>query len=351
MRLESFHDLIAAYLDTLTGRTQTNQRIVAKQWLLTLTTLPTRTEILAPHKAKGQGHFESGASSANTELALLRAACRWGIYQECWEGGDPTVGIKKWQTPRRKRVAKFDELTRLLEYFDRAFTDREILDRALFGLMLFTGCRPGEARTAPLHAITQYGDMGAWIKGKTKTGETQEIPLPTQLMPWIDAWKAIRPTVPASPYLFPGGKLNQPVGLECIVQHWHDLSLLLGLHGLWNYDLRPTLACYLSNELGYDDVTIRAILNHADGSSLGHYCFKSFDSLKQPIQAYANWLCALKQEPAGNRDEPAPLHRRPVIPIPASPPPPSPVLVPPVAEVSDEKDPPILSAREGEVLA
>jgi len=135
------------------------------------------------------------------------------------------------------------------------------------------------------------------------------------------------------------------------VQHWHDLSLLLGLHGLWNYDLRRTLACYLSNELGYDDVTIRAILNHADGSSLGHYCFKSFDSLKQPIQAYADWLWALKQEPAGARDEPAPLHRRPVVPFPVHPLPPPPVLVPPVAEVSDEKDPPTLSAREGEVLA
>jgi len=80
MRIDSFPNLIAAYLDTLKGRTQTNQRLVAKQWLLTLTAVPTRTEIMARHKAKGQGHFEAGASSANTELALLRAACRWGMY-------------------------------------------------------------------------------------------------------------------------------------------------------------------------------------------------------------------------------------------------------------------------------
>ena len=65
--------------------------------------------------------------------------------------------------------------------------------------------------------------------------------------------------------------------------------------GLWNYDLRRTLACYLSDELHYDDVTIWAVLNHSDGSGLSHYCFKSFDSLAKPIQEYAAWLWRLRQ--------------------------------------------------------
>ena len=106
---------------------------VASQWIFTLTTTPTRAEILARHLAICAGHFEPGATKANTELALIRAAVRWGAYQERWNGGDPTVGIKKWRTPKRKRTGKFDELRKLLGYFSRASTDVEIRDRALLG--------------------------------------------------------------------------------------------------------------------------------------------------------------------------------------------------------------------------
>jgi hypothetical protein len=43
----------------------------------------------------------------------------------------------------------------LLAYFDDAQTEEEIRWRALFGLMVFTGCRPSEARRARPDAITQ----------------------------------------------------------------------------------------------------------------------------------------------------------------------------------------------------
>jgi len=56
-------------------------------------------------------------------------------------------------------------------------------------------------------------------------------------------------------------------------------------------------------------------------------------------------LWALKSEPTDHRrDEPAPMHVRPVIAIPASPPPQPPAIVP------DQQEPPTLTAREGEVL-
>jgi hypothetical protein len=72
---------------------------------------------------------------------------------------------------------------------------------------------------------------------------------------------------------------NSPCQRRC----WSDESdTRLGITGLWTYDLRRTLATSMSNELGYDDSTIRAILNHNDTSALGHYRFKSFDSLIKP---------------------------------------------------------------------
>ena len=65
---------------------------------------------------------------------------------------------------------------------------------------------------------------------------------------------------------------------------------------LWSYDLRRTIACYLSNELHADDKTIQAILNHYDGRALSHYVHKTFDSVTSVIQGYADWLWKLKRE-------------------------------------------------------
>lgn len=293
MMYHHFPDLIAAYLATLKGRTQMNSRLVAAQWMRTLSQTPTRKEILARHLAKGQGHFQPGASQANTELALMRSACLWGLYQECWDGGDPTAGVKKWQTPRRKRVAKHQEIRVLLDYFEQATDEKALRDRAIFGLMLFTGCRPGEARTAKLDSITVYGEMGCWKKGKTKNGEEYEVPLPAQLMPWIAAWKAVRQLDRPNPYLFPGQSFNQPIGLGWVVHRWHELRLMLRIQGLWNYDLRRSLATHMSNELNYSDAKIDAILGHEKTSSLGHYLHVSFDAMTGPIQHYADWLCGL----------------------------------------------------------
>lgn len=350
MIINSFVDLITAYLETLRGRASHPKMLsVAAPWIATLDHTPTRAEILARQHAICAGHFQPNATKANKELALIRAACRWGLYQERWTGGDPTLGLKKWKTPKRRRTGKFDELRKVLGYFDRASNEVEIRDRALYGLMLFTGCRPSEARMARLDAITPYGEMGCWLKGRTKTGENQELPLPTQLMPWLAAWKAIRPNN-VSPYLFGGQRMGEAMTATMVTLRWHDLRLILGIHGLWNYDLRRTLATSMSNELGYDDATIRAILNHSDGSALGHYCFKSFDSLTDPIQRYADWLCALKESRV-SVSEPAPLAPTRTEPIQAAPVPTPSSTPPPVREPARHQTMRPLTGRERQILA
>ena len=319
MMLESFPDLITAYLEEhLRGKASYQNTVgAAAPWIRTLTTTPTRAEILARQRALGAGHFQPNATKGNKEIALIRAACRWGLYQERWLGGDPTLGIKKWQSPKRRRTGKFDELRKLLGYFDRAASKEEIRDRALYGLMLFSGCRPSEARMAKLDAITAYGAMGCWNKGKTKNGETQELPLPTHYMPWLAAWKAIRPTLRPSPYLFPDEAYGEPLTSDFVRRRWHELRLILSIHGLWTYDLRRTLASYLSNELKVDDSTIRAILNHNDTSALSHYRHKTFDSLTDPIQYYADWLWSLKEAAKSEILDPAPIPNQQALPIPA----------------------------------
>src|SRR5437868_13977975 len=145
--LESFADLITAYFEEhLKGKASYGRRLaMAAPWIRTRTQTPTRAEMLARHKLKGHDHFEKVSAQANEELALVRAACRWGIYHNRWTGGDPTLGIKKWKRPRRNHPAKHGEIIMLREHLMKEPRhETHICDRALFGLMFFTGCRPGE---------------------------------------------------------------------------------------------------------------------------------------------------------------------------------------------------------------
>jgi integrase len=88
----------------------------------------------------------------------------------------------QFKTRKRTRVTKFQENIALHAYFARAETAIEIRDRAMFGFMWCTGCRPNEATTALLNAITPYGEMGCWNKGQTKNGQEYEVPVPSQSM-------------------------------------------------------------------------------------------------------------------------------------------------------------------------
>jgi integrase len=95
---------------------------------------------------------------------------------------------------------------------------------------------------------------------------------------WLDAWLRVRPDHDLSeqnPHLFPGFSRQAPITETTFRIHWADLHVKLGMPGLWTYYLRRTLACYLGNELHYDDATIRAVLNHYDGTALSHYYLRT----------------------------------------------------------------------------
>lgn len=308
----TYFELMVAYIESLRGRTSYERAFqCASQWIFKQTQSPTRAEILTRHRTKGKGDFQPGCQQANKELSIQRAAFRWGLYHEAWLGGDPTMGIKRWKARKRKRIARFLEIGALLKMFEGARRDMEVRNRALIGLELFTGCRQIEARTARMGSIVPYGDMGCWHKGKTKNGEDHEIPVPRQAMEWLEAWLTIRAgdaRYDGSPYIFPGTDPQKPFSDHGLRHWWRDICAELGLSGLWNYDLRRTLATYLGNELNYPDKKIQAILNHYDGRALGHYYHVSFDALVPVLQHYADWLTNLKEAPHALPSHPVAHH-------------------------------------------
>lgn len=290
----TFLALIEGYLHSLEGKSGWSKTVyVAKEWILTRSEMPTSRIIKERMHAICAGDFQPNATKANKELALIRAACNWGTYEELWTGGNPTKGIKKFRTPKRKRIGKLEELRTILRALDRVPDDActsDKRDRALFGLMIVTGCRPCEARQALRTRIAPYGpNMGSWQKGTTKNGDPQDLPIPSQVMQWLAE-------VPiCGPFYFshtPGAPLDD----STVRKHWAQLRKRLQITGLWNYDLRRTLATYLQTELHQSDSTVQAILNHYDGRALAHYVHPPFDFLATVIQSYADWLWSLTIE-------------------------------------------------------
>ena len=124
MGYETFHDLMLGYLATLEGRASSHEHAPGREpWILTLDHTPTRKDILSAIARRGAGHCQPGATTANTELKLMKAAFRWGIYQELWTGNDPTMGVTPWETPARKDIFKHQQFVTLLTYFREATTE------------------------------------------------------------------------------------------------------------------------------------------------------------------------------------------------------------------------------------
>lgn len=303
----TYFDLMTAYLESLKDKATYDRSFrVASQWILRQAETPTRARLIARMVEKGRGDYQPGCQQANKELAIQRAAFRWGMYHDTWHGGDPTAGIKKFKTKKRKRIAKFLEVRALLDFFSFAETETDLRNRALYGVALLTGCRPSEVRTSRLGSIIPYGTGGAWNKGQTKTGEDHEIPLPSQAMRWVQRWLQVRQLnarYKRSPWIFPGQDPSEPIGEDAVRKGWQDIREALRLDGLWNYDLRRTLASYMSNELGQSDIRVQAILNHSDGRALSHYCHVSFDAMVGILQGYADWLFGLQkpEEPVNRK--------------------------------------------------
>lgn len=299
MFYSDFPQLIGAYLnEKLKDKPKRPVAVrVASQWISLLTETPTRTQLMERQEAKA--HVPS---QANSELALVRAACRWGLYKDRWNGGDPTAGIHKLKTRERWETVDQEHLKAIIQHWHTAATLTELRDRALFGIMLFTGCRPSEIRRAELDSIKPYGTMGCWRKPTTKTGEPHKIPVPSQVMGWLRAWMEVRSLVDGrgqNPFIFPGLGDQEPLAESSVRLRWARLCRLVGMVGAWNYDLRRTMANNLGNKLHYDIKTVRAVLNHHDGESDSHYYRVDFDALTTVVQHYAEWVFGLGVGSAG----------------------------------------------------
>lgn len=298
MNTLTFPQLVEWYLHSLEKKPCYRRTLsLAKPWILTLKECPTRKDVLARHaRVDLDGHPTTGdyqdlAAVANKEITLLSTLIRAGLYRELWDGPNPADRIRMWKMPDRIETLNEQDIAALLTYFEAADTLRERVDRAIFGLLLCTGCRPSEARLAKKADLRHYGRMGILTKHKTKTNRKQEVPVPAQLMTWIS-------TLPStdSEFLFSNAD-GGPWSEDFLRDRWHAIRTDLGLAHLWTYDFRRSLATHLPAVQHVPDSMVKAILNHKTGTTQDHYTHYRIDSLCPIIQAYADWMWSLKQSP------------------------------------------------------
>lgn len=198
-------------------------------------------------------------TKANRLHSLMRRvfnlAIQWG-----WIEINPARGIERNPEEKRERYLTSAEISRLLGALE-AHHERSSCDAIT--LMLYTGCRRGEALNATWDQFDEQ--LGIWTKpaSATKQRKLHRVPLSGSARRLLLA----RKTATESNFVFPSrtGK-----ALTDIKRTWTAVSSDAGLSGVRLHDLRHTFAS-LAVSAGHSLPLIGAMLGHSQTQTTARY--------------------------------------------------------------------------------
>jgi integrase len=192
----------------------------------------------------------SGRIHANREHASVRA-CLEAAVRAGFLTDNPAARVKKLpENPPRQRVLTDEELTRVLAAAD-ALPDP--VDRALFSVLIGTGCRKSEVLGAKWEDLDL--EQGVWRLPSPKAGRLQTIPLPRALVITIGA-------LPRSgPWVFPShrGPAKRRVEVRDL---WAGILASADVSGVTLHDLRRTYGLRVAKRAGI--LAASRLLRHSD---------------------------------------------------------------------------------------
>lgn len=214
-----------------------------------------------------------GKGAANHLLRLLRTvfnkAIGWG-----WEGRNPVVGIKEFQSQSRDRFLESNELPRL---FASLIAEPNETIRDFFLMCLLTGARKGNVEAMRWDQINF--DSMTWRIPKTKTGDAQVIPLPTQAIELLNNRSAA-----GSPWVFPSsGKTGHLVSPRKAWLRILDRAEITDSRGTTIHDLRRSLGSWQA-ATGANLSIISKTLNHKNISTTQIYARLGIDPVRSSMQ-------------------------------------------------------------------
>jgi integrase/recombinase XerC/integrase/recombinase XerD len=147
---------------------------------------------------------EYSAASVNLKLSALRSFLDYCVKSGMVEANpaDAVEGLKRSGTTKRHKRDELtpDEINRMIEDCQDQETTTGVRDRAIIGLMAYTGLRTVEVHRANIADIeTDQGRTILWVQGKGESGKDDFVVLPEQAERMLSDWMAERPDADEGP--------------------------------------------------------------------------------------------------------------------------------------------------------
>lgn len=235
---------------------------------------------------------ESGQTSANRALSLVKKVFNHAIDAERIEV-NPAERVKKYQERSRSRFLQGDELPRFFEALN-AFDNQDVAD--FWRVCLLTGARQSNVLSMRWKEIDST--TNTWTIPRTKGGDSQRVPLVTQVVEILENRRNLSEFVFASHGK--SGHLTRPG------KAWERLLEQAGLENLTMHDLRRSLASW-QVAAGVSSIHIGATLGHAPGSkATAVYARIRQDEILAAVEQGTNAILAFADAKIGDdADEPA----------------------------------------------
>ncbi len=216
--------------------------------------------------------------AANRMIAILRRALNLAISWD-WLERNPAKGIEFNPERARETYLSPAQIRDLLEALDR-HPERASADA--IKLMLFTGCRRGEALGARWDQFDEA--LRIWTKPAATTKQRRIHRVPVS--PPVTQLLKDRKRLASSQYVFPG-KEGQP--LTRVKRTWATVRKQAKLDGVRMHDLRHTFASIAVSQ-GQSLPIIGAMLGHTQTQTTARYAHLFDDPLMAAVKSVSEVL-------------------------------------------------------------
>lgn len=270
-----------AYLKNRLGTERRLRHYVSEFAHLPLSGL-TRRMVLEWHHRIGHTQGQTGANQALQQLrAMYMRAKDWEFYM----GHNPTDRIKHFPEPSRTRFVRRNELPWLI----KALEEEMPREHAFFLLLLFTGARRDEARTAKWTDLDLAEKL--WHKPTTKPNMPHTVPLAPVLIEHLTKLPRLTEWVFPSQ---PNNKNKMQPGCWSVtgVEHaWRRIRKRAGLPDVRIHDLRRTCASWLAIN-GENLAVIQQTLGHSTLAVTQIYARLTIEPVRRALNAQAERMLA-----------------------------------------------------------
>ena len=215
---------------------------------------------------------------------IFSQAVRWRIVTE-----NPFKGIETNPENKRRRYFSQAEIVAIGKALD-GYPAQIAAD--CIRLIMLTGCRPGEARTATWDQFDL--ERGVWTKPGATTKQKTEHRIPLSA-PAQELLQRMRKERPDGKWVFHGRRKSEV--LTQIHSVWGYVRKTAKLKDARAHDLRHTYASILASG-GLSLPIIGALLGHTQPATTARYAHLHDEPLKEAAEAVGRYIATAGQKPA-----------------------------------------------------